>query len=175
MEMLCLMWEASPKGSLLINGKQPSEKLMASLCAVSIKEETALVAELEENGVFSRDEDGTIYSRRMRRDVEKALRDKANGGSGGNPGLTGKPRKGVNPPVNPNVIPLDNPSLKGGVKAQKPDARQNPSQQKGKSQDATVQDVPPDARPRSTLARANGSASTPDWDNDPFAEQGSLR
>src|ERR1019366_1013531 len=38
--------------------------------------------------------DGTIFSRRMKRDVEKAERDKANGKAGGNPRLNA----GVNPP-----------------------------------------------------------------------------
>ena len=53
--------------------------------------------------MFSRDEDGTIYSRRMRRDIVKAERDQANGRGGGNPNL----KRGVNP------------HDKGGDKAQK--------------------------------------------------------
>jgi hypothetical protein len=44
--------------------------------------------------VFSRDADGTIYSRRMRRDAERAEEDKKNGKKGGNPKL----KDGVNPP-----------------------------------------------------------------------------
>jgi len=111
MEMLCLMHEAEPRGSLLINGQPVSVKQLASLAGVSVREATALVSELEEAGVFSREDNGTIYSRRMRRDEEKATKDKANGALGGNPDLKG----GVNPPVN------------GEDKAQIPDARdQNP-------------------------------------------------
>ena len=105
-EMLCLMHEASPYGSLLINGARIDKKRLASLAGITEKECTALLLELEGFGVFSRDDDGTIYSRRMRRDEAKAIKDKENGKKGGNPTV----KAGVNPPVN------------GEVKAQKPEA-----------------------------------------------------
>lgn len=107
MEMLCLMHEASPRGSLLINGLPVSTKQLASLVGVSEREIVGCLGQLESAGVFSREDSGTIYSRRMRRDDEKAARDKANGKGGGNPSL----KPGVNPPVN------------GEDKAQKPEAR----------------------------------------------------
>jgi hypothetical protein len=53
--------------------------------------------------VFSTEDDGKIYSRRLRKDDVKAAKDKANGGRGGNPSLK------------PGVNPED--------KAQKPEAR----------------------------------------------------
>jgi hypothetical protein len=95
-EMMCLMHEADPYGSLLVNGKRIDKKQLAGLAGISEKECSALLIELEGNGVFSRDPDGAIFSRRMRRDFEKAARDKANGKGGGNPKLKG----GVNPPDN---------------------------------------------------------------------------
>lgn len=107
MEMLCLMHEAVPRGSLLVNGQPVNEKQLAALCGVSLRDVVACLAQLGEAGVFSREDNRTIYSRRMRRDEEKAERDKANGRGGGNPGLKG----GVNPLVN------------GGDKAQILDAR----------------------------------------------------
>jgi hypothetical protein len=110
MEMLCLMHEASPIGSLVVNGKQVTERQLAALSGASMDEVRDMLGELEAAGVFSREDDGTIYSRRMRRDVEKAERDKLNGGKGGNKSLLG-----VNPPVNPPVNVED--------KAQKPEAR----------------------------------------------------
>jgi hypothetical protein len=103
-EMLCIMHEATPYGSLLINGARIDKKRLAALAGILEKECTLLLLELEGFGVFSRDDDGTIYSRRMRRDYEKALEDKRNGGKGGNPKLKG----GVNPQDN------------GEDKAQKP-------------------------------------------------------
>jgi hypothetical protein len=94
MEMLSIMHEADPRGSLLINGNTIGDKQLASLCGASVREIIALLAELEMAGVFSRAADGTIFSRRMKRDEEKAAQDKANGKTGGNPRLIA----GVNPP-----------------------------------------------------------------------------
>ena len=107
MEMLSIMHEASPRYSLLINGNTIGAKKLASLCGATLSETNPLLTELEAAGVFSRAEDGTIFSRRMKRDDEKVERDKANGKAGGNPRL----KAGVNPPD----------------KAQSPEARsQNP-------------------------------------------------
>jgi hypothetical protein len=105
-EMLCIMHEASAYGSLLINGARVDKKRLAALAGIQERECTILLLELEGFGVFSRDDDGTIYSRRMRRDEAKAIKDKENGKKGGNPSFKG----GVNPSVN------------GEVKAQKPEA-----------------------------------------------------
>lgn len=112
MEMLCIMSEANPRGSLLINGKPVNSKQLASLVGSTQREVEASLRELEDVEVFSRDDDGTIYSRRMKRDDEKAARDKENGKGGGNPNLR---RKGVNP--------QPNPPDKGGDKAQIPETR----------------------------------------------------
>lgn len=92
MEMLCIMHEATPRGSLRINGRAVTDKQIATLAG--IPDAASLLIELEEAGVFSREDDGTIYSRRMMRDEEKAAQDKANGKQGGNPTL----KPGVNPP-----------------------------------------------------------------------------
>lgn len=85
MEMLCIMHEADPRGSLLVNGHQVSGKQLASLSGLSLNDTVKLLGELAGAGVFSREDNGTIYSRRMKRDEEKALRDKANGKTGGHP------------------------------------------------------------------------------------------
>lgn len=87
MEMLCIMHEADPRGSLIVHGNTIGTKQLASLCGATFRETTALLKELELAGVFGRTEDGTIFSRRMKRDDEKAERDKANGKTGGNPKL----------------------------------------------------------------------------------------
>jgi hypothetical protein len=99
MEMLCLMHEAAPRGSLLVNGQPVTDKQLASLCGVSGRDVTRCIEQLEAAGVFSREDNRTIYSRRMRRDEEKAERDKANGKGGGNPRL----KAGVNPPVKAQI------------------------------------------------------------------------
>lgn len=119
-EMICLMHEAEPYGSLLVNGSAVTEKQLASLVGAAPREVKALIAELEGAGVFSRDAE-VIFSRRMRRDAEKAERDKANGKGGGNPRL----KAGVNPKV----------------KAQSPEARSQPSEPNGSG-------VPPPSDPK---------------------------
>lgn len=105
-EMLCIMHEATPYGSLLINGARIDKKRLATLAGIRENECTVLLLELEGFGVFSRDDDGTIYSRRMRRDAAKAAKDQSNGRLGGNP----------------KVKAWVNPKVKGEVKAQKPEA-----------------------------------------------------
>lgn len=96
MEMICIMHEATPRGSLLVNGKQVNPSHMLGLMGVAPKDATVLLAELEDAGVFSRDPDGTIYSRRMRREAERSAEAKAYGKLGGNPKLKG----GVKPKDN---------------------------------------------------------------------------
>lgn len=107
MEMLCIMHEAEPYGSMRVNGRPVSDRQIAALAGASVDDVGEWLSELEDAGVFSRDGEGVIVSRRMQRDKAKADTDKANGKRGGNPGL----RKGVNPPD------------MGEDKAQKPEAR----------------------------------------------------
>lgn len=120
MEMLCVMHEATPRGALVINGKALVSRQIASLAGCALDEAEAMIAELEDAGVFSRGDDGTIISRRMQRDAEKEARDKANGKTGGNPRLK-RDKQGVNPQDNHED------------KAQKPEARsQIPDEDTGK-------------------------------------------
>jgi hypothetical protein len=106
-EMLCVMHEATPRGFLLVNGNAPTDRQLAGLAGCSAREVVKLLAELEAAGVFSRDEVGVVFSRRMVKDEERASRDRANGRQGGSPILKG----GVNPPDKPED------------KAQPPEAR----------------------------------------------------
>ena len=104
-EMICIMHEANPYGHLVVNGVEVTVKQLASLSGCTLRECVNALAELESCGVFRRTETGLIFSLRMKRDKEKAEKDKQNGANGGNPAL-----RGVNPPV------------KGEDKAQKPEA-----------------------------------------------------
>ena len=123
MEMLCVMHEAVPRGSLLVNGRSVNARQLAGLAGCSVDDVISMLAELEDAGVFSREDDGTIFSRRMRRDDEKSERDKANGRKGGNPSLKTE---------NDGVNPLH----KGGDKAQKPEARDQKNCTAGAQADA---------------------------------------
>jgi hypothetical protein len=97
-EMLCFMHNADERGFLAIKGIAVTTKQLAAVISAPPKVVQDLFEELETAGVFSRDERGIVFSRRIRRDVEKASRDKANGSTGGNPSLNMKDNKGVNPP-----------------------------------------------------------------------------
>ncbi len=87
MEILAVAHEGDPPGHLTINGNPPSNRQIAAIAGCAVKTVTALLAELEANGVFSRTDAGTIYSRRMVRDHELFLSAVLHGRKGGNPAL----------------------------------------------------------------------------------------
>lgn len=67
-DLLCIMHQGDPYGYLRsASGKLP-DKFLAGACGVTTKQLSDAVKELEGNGVFSRDEAGMIYSRRMVKD-----------------------------------------------------------------------------------------------------------
>jgi hypothetical protein len=68
-EILCIMHEGTPTGHLTLNGKPATLKQMAANAYCTEKDAKRYLAELEEAGVFSRTEDGTIYCRRMVKDA----------------------------------------------------------------------------------------------------------
>lgn len=84
-EMICVMHEAIPYGHLLVGGRSPSVKQLATLAGISYAECERLLGEIELAGVYSKTSDGVIYSRRMVRDRTKADQDRENGHDGGNP------------------------------------------------------------------------------------------
>ncbi len=81
-EMLCIMNECKPYGHLAINGKAMSVAQLARLIGETEKVVKGLLNELESAGVFSRTEQGGIYSRRMVND-EQLRNIRAEGGKGG--------------------------------------------------------------------------------------------
>lgn len=127
LELIALMHEAETYGHLLVGGITPSTRQLSSLVSATERELKEHLAELETAGVFSRTDEGIIYSRRMVRDFAKAQKDTENGKGGGNPKLKGSGTPPVKPsnksdvkrPVNEGVNPTDN----GGDKAQKLEAR----------------------------------------------------
>ena len=86
-EMLCLMHEGTPYGHLKVKDKVILPPNLARMVGATLGEIEGLLRELEDSGVFSRDEEGCIFSRRMIRD-EKIRNSRAEGGKrGGNPAL----------------------------------------------------------------------------------------
>jgi len=116
-EMLALMHRSERYGHLVINGSVPTHEQLAVQAGALPSEVTALLAELDGAGVFSRASSGSIYSRRMTRDAKKAKIARQNGKEGGNPSLCkGKGNRA-------SVKGSDKANLKGQDKAQRPEAR----------------------------------------------------
>lgn len=112
MRLLCIAASETPYGHVTLNHRPASDRQIAALAGLPLNEASALVAELEESGVFSRTgsrlrdhsledmyasltetgvfgevDEGTIYSRRMIRDLYTYRQDIRNGKKGGNPNL----------------------------------------------------------------------------------------
>lgn len=78
-DMLCFMHEAEPYGHLRLNGQDLALPVLARMVGASRREVRVALAELEHAGVFSKNDQGTIFSRRMIRDEELRKR-RAQGG-----------------------------------------------------------------------------------------------
>jgi hypothetical protein len=98
-DMLCLMSESAPRGFLTVNGKPVSPDLLARMTGGSADEVSRLLTELDSAGVYSKDDRGIIFSRRILRDEKKRAQARRFGKKGGNPLLIAG--WGVNPPLNP--------------------------------------------------------------------------
>lgn len=117
MEMLAIMHRSEKYGQLLISGKSPTDPQLAVQVGAMPNEVSGLLRELAEAEVFSRTSAGVVYSRRMCRDAKRAENALKNGKKGGNPKL--RNIKGNSGSDNQQ----DNAPDKGGVKAQRPEAR----------------------------------------------------
>lgn len=93
-DLIGYMHEGEPYGHLTINAAAPSLADIASLVGRPLGEVRKAMGELEARQVYSVDEAGLMFSRRMVRDKAKAEKDRENGKGGGNPKL----KAGVNPP-----------------------------------------------------------------------------
>lgn len=116
-ECMCIMHEAEPYGHLIVNGRPVTDAQLAALTGTPLDQVAALLTELEESGVFSRNGKGVIYSRRMTRDEKKSKTARKNGKNGGNPTLR---NKSENQPSDKGQVKA---SVKGGDNTQKPEAR----------------------------------------------------
>ncbi len=86
-ELMCIAHESAEYGVLSLNGKAMTDQQIARLVGEPIQALSRLLAELEAAGVFSRDDKGAIFSRRMVKDERlRDIRAKA-GRLGGNPNL----------------------------------------------------------------------------------------
>ncbi len=83
LDLLCLMFECDRRGYLQINGKPMSLEQIARSTGCSTDEASRCLQELDDSGVFSRSEHGSIYSRRLVRDDQTRAARVAAGAIGG--------------------------------------------------------------------------------------------
>lgn len=117
MDLLCIAAEADPKGFVLVAGRACDAKVIARMTGGLMDEVEALLTELEEHGVFSRNEAGAIYSRRMVADNARARGSTPEGAPSGNDLFgTQKPEARVQKPDSrkgrvragaPHALPVD--------------------------------------------------------------------
>ncbi|NOT40150.1 MAG: hypothetical protein HOP13_06635 [Alphaproteobacteria bacterium] len=98
LEILCLAAQAEPAGYLVQDGKPLDVRRLARNAAAPEDEVTTLLAELETEGVFSRDRRGRIYSRRLVREAKLRASGLKTGKQGGNPSLC-RPKE-ISPTLN---------------------------------------------------------------------------
>lgn len=82
-DLLCIAAESDPKGFVLIAGRACDARAIARVTGGQVEEVETLLVELEEHGVFSRNESGVIYSRRMVADGERSKTGSVYGKRGG--------------------------------------------------------------------------------------------
>src|SRR5258708_21359601 len=78
-DMLCIAAQSDPIGYLTVKKVPLSVNDIARMCGGSEPEVGTLIAELERNGVLSRDRNSTIYCRPMLRDDKKPRTPHKNG------------------------------------------------------------------------------------------------
>jgi hypothetical protein len=120
-EMLALMHEAEPRGYLLVRGKPPTPRQLANLVGGCTPDEVvALMAELDEAGVYSINREGVIFSRKMAKDADISQKRSENGAKGAS--VTHGQQNDF----------FDLPGQNVGPRSQKPEARsQKPENQTG--------------------------------------------
>ncbi len=122
-EMIAVMHKSTRYGHLLIAGRKPTDAQLATRVGSDAKTVRTCLAELEQWQVFTRDDEGVIFSRRMLKDKRRDDTNAANGKGGGNPALKPPSNPTDNGNDNPSDKPRDNRSDNPPVKAQKPEAR----------------------------------------------------
>ena len=135
MEMICLMHQGSDYGYLKVNGKVILPANLARMSGASVDETAGWISELEDAGVFARDEDGCIFSKRMIRDERVRAARAAGGKLGGNPVLVKKGKDNLT--LNLDLTPSSSSS----------DEKPKPSSSAGADGDEVGEPEPEKAKP----------------------------
>lgn len=102
-DMLCIAAKADPYGYVLVNDRNLTIRELAQLTGSPESDIQIWLEELTDKGVFSRDRQGRIYSRKMVRDEREFRSAQKNGKIGGDlsASKTKTKVKGVDPPLEP--------------------------------------------------------------------------
>lgn len=119
MDMLCLMHQGSDYGHLKVNHTPILTPNLARMCGATLQETEGWLNELSQLGVFSKDDQGCIFSRRMIRDENLRSARAAGGKLGGNPALRGLVEVGPKVNLQPNLRPTPSSSSSSSSSIQK--------------------------------------------------------
>lgn len=98
-DMLGIMFKAEIRGTLTINGRQISTKILSKIAGVKEEIITKLLRELERNDVFSKLDDSTIICRRMLRESSKKGKISKIRSEAGKKGMESRWEKNDNKPI----------------------------------------------------------------------------
>ena len=98
MDMLAIMWTAPRRGYLETKSGQIRSTELARICGESEANVEQSLSRLGEQGVYSTDDDGTIYSRRLVRE-EKLRQSKIEAGRKGGKASRKKAKQGPPTPA----------------------------------------------------------------------------
>jgi hypothetical protein len=111
--MICLMHDGTPYGHLRVGGKVILTANLARIVGATLHDVEGWLQELRDAQVYSKDNHGAIYSRRMIRDEEIRIKRAAGGVKGGNPMLLDAAKHGpqkVNLHANLEITPASSSS-----------------------------------------------------------------
>jgi hypothetical protein len=121
MDMLCYMHEGNPYGFLKVGSKVILPSNLAAMCGATLDEVKGLLAELKDADVFSIDDEGVMFSRRMVKDEKVRAARAAGGKLGGNPELIkgAKDNHKVNLKVKQKTTPSSSSSSSSSISTEK--------------------------------------------------------
>lgn len=101
-EMIGRMWQSTNRGYLLVGGETPTAEQLARILGFGADAQALAqaLASIEKMGLFSRDESGTIFSRRILRDIAVSDSKSKSGRAGGRASAQAK----INDLLKPNGI-----------------------------------------------------------------------
>lgn len=140
-DMLSIMGISEKVGFLQIGGKPITDEQLATMEGISINDVKKYLKELEDNKVFSRDENGIPYSRRMARESQEFEQAREYGKQGGNPILKAKSNSPEARSQKLEATVSLTPTIKRGVKG-------TLSSLNAKDKDKIIPPTPPKNAPR---------------------------